>query len=166
MRFVRPEEWADAGEQSCANLYVANCGPAVGLSLMEIAAAFGVFGDVASVHPADGSGARVVVCFADASSARAAMAAWGGDVVCTALGGRALHIRYSLARPAVIAETAAAAVAIDAEELGVPGIHLLKDFVSAEEEKVGEDCKLIVFVLSFALNVSLSLACPGAPCSG
>lgn len=132
-RFMRPA----GGAAESANLYVANCGPAVGVSLSDIAAAFGAFGEVTGVHLADGSGARVVVCFADACSARAAVAAWGGGAACAALRGRTLHIRYSLPQAPPPAASDAAPVALDAEELGVPGVYLAKDFVTADQEKVG-----------------------------
>ncbi|CAA6669498.1 unnamed protein product [Spirodela intermedia] len=88
-RFVRPA----GGAAESANLYVANCGPAVGLSLSDVAAAFGAFGEVAGVHLADGSG--------PASSSASPTPAlrkrpWG------------------------------------------PGVYLVKDFVTAEEEKALE----------------------------
>ncbi|XP_078437736.1 RNA-binding (RRM/RBD/RNP motifs) family protein isoform X2 [Wolffia australiana] len=132
MRFVR--SGGDGGGEESANLYVANCGPAVGVALAEVAAAFGVFGEVAAVHPADGSGSRVVVCFADASSSRAAMAAWGGTAPCPALGGRALHLRYSVSRPPSPPPPDALSVALDAEELALPGLLLAKDFITPDEE--------------------------------
>ncbi|GLT91356.1 hypothetical protein SLE2022_092470 [Rubroshorea leprosula] len=80
------------------NLYVANCGPAVGLSHDTIAAVFSTFGEVKGVYAADESGARVVVSFAEPSSAQSAFTALDGQP-CHDLGGRSLHIRYSMLQP-------------------------------------------------------------------
>ncbi|MQL99219.1 hypothetical protein Taro_031939 [Colocasia esculenta] len=131
-RFASP---VAASTDECPNLYVANCGPAVGFPLADVAAAFAAFGEVAAVHPADGTGARVVVCFADAGGARAAAEALGGGAPCAALGGRVLHIRYSLPRPPPRPVSDATTVALEAAELGVPGVFLVKDFVTAGEEQ-------------------------------
>lgn len=97
-RFVRPtpsSPSSGAGEPNSSNLYVANCGPAVGLSHDAIAAAFSAFGEVNGVYPADESGVRVIVSFADPFSAKSALEALSGRP-CSDLGGRTLHIRYSL----------------------------------------------------------------------
>lgn len=77
------------------NLYVANCGPAVGLSFDSIAAAFRVFGEVKGVHDADETGTRVIVAFGDEDCAKEAFEALNGKR-CSALNGRVLHIRYSM----------------------------------------------------------------------
>lgn len=96
-RFGRPEGGGGGGGPS-PNLYVANCGPAVGISHDEIRSVFGVFGPVKGVYAADDSGARVVVCFDGEVSARAALEALNGRP-CPDLGGRSLHVRYSVERP-------------------------------------------------------------------
>lgn len=80
------------------NLYVANCGPAVGVSFDTIASEFSTFGDVKGIYPADDSGARIIVSYFDQSSAQAALKALDGHP-CPALGGRLLHIRYSIFQP-------------------------------------------------------------------
>lgn len=97
-RFVRPtpsSPASDAGEPNSSNLYVANCGPAVGLSHDAIASVFAGFGEVKGVYAADESGVRVVVSFAEPFSAKAALEALGGRP-CPDLDGRTLHIRYSV----------------------------------------------------------------------
>lgn len=81
--------------KSSPHLYVANCGPAVGLSYDMIASAFSAFGEVMSVHAADESGTRVIVSYHDQSSSQAAMEALNGHP-CPSLGGRSVHIQYSV----------------------------------------------------------------------
>ncbi|KAI4314597.1 hypothetical protein L6164_027486 [Bauhinia variegata] len=49
-------------EESTSNLYVANCGPAVGLSHETIASVFCKFGEVKGVYAADESGSLDRVC--------------------------------------------------------------------------------------------------------
>lgn len=96
-RFGRPNG-KEGQSQSSRNLYVANCGPAVGLSYESIASVFGAFGEVKAVNPADKSGVRVVVSFAEERSARTALETLHGRP-CPQLGGRSLHIRYSFLQP-------------------------------------------------------------------
>lgn len=91
-RFGRPK--GGVGESS-PNLYVANCGPAVGLSFDTIASVFGAFGELKGVHAADESGVRVIVCFSEEHCAQNALKALDGRP-CPDLGGRFLHIRYSV----------------------------------------------------------------------
>lgn len=97
-RFVRPTKSSPSsndGETNSSNLYVANCGPAVGLSHDAIAAVFAAFGEVKGVYAADESGVRVIVSFGDPFSAKAALEALSGRP-CPDLKGRSLHIRYSV----------------------------------------------------------------------
>uniref|UniRef100_A0A453CTY8 RRM domain-containing protein n=1 Tax=Aegilops tauschii subsp. strangulata TaxID=200361 RepID=A0A453CTY8_AEGTS len=118
-----------------AVLYVANCGPAVGLTHDDVAAAFGAFGEVQGVSAADDSGARVIVRFREPAAAGAAMAALHGRP-CGRLSGRVLHIRYSVpAPPKAPVAVSAPPVALSSSELGIPGIHLVQEFVSAAEEQ-------------------------------
>ncbi|XP_060674512.1 alkylated DNA repair protein ALKBH8 homolog isoform X3 [Ziziphus jujuba] len=133
-RFGRPK--GVGGSQLSPNLYVANCGPAVGISYETIALVFGAFGEVSGVHAADESGARVVVSFAEEGSARAAMEALDGRP-CQDLGGRSLHIRYSVLRPPTSLGPVndSVSVSLMASELNIPGLYLLHDFVSCKEEK-------------------------------
>lgn len=131
-RFGRPRE---ADGSSSPNLYVANCGPAVGITHASISEVFGQFGDVKAVHAADESGARVIVCFSDEFSARAALEALHGRP-CSLLGGRTLHIRYSIIRPTVSPLNDSVSVSLSASELDIPGLYLLHDFVTAREEEV------------------------------
>lgn len=77
------------------HLYVANCGPAIGLSLERIAAAFGTFGSVIGAQVADESGARVIITFSGIAPAQAAKEAWDG-VPCSYLDARILHMQYSV----------------------------------------------------------------------
>ncbi|KAF5206302.1 Alkylated dna repair protein alkb-like protein [Thalictrum thalictroides] len=136
-----------SSSSSSSNLYVANCGPYVGISLDQIQLAFSKFGEVKSVCAADQSGARVVVSFSQESSAKAALEAFDGKP-CPYLSGRILHIRYSS-----ILQTSSPSsqvngflsVSLEASELQIPGIYLLKDFVSSEEEEEllsAVDCRL------------------------
>ncbi|XP_057963938.1 alkylated DNA repair protein ALKBH8 homolog isoform X6 [Malania oleifera] len=91
-RFVRP---GGVNGEPRPNLYVANCGPTVGLSFEDIASVFSSFGPVTGVYAADESGARVIISFTEESSAQAALKALNGHP-CPELGGRCLHIRYSI----------------------------------------------------------------------
>ncbi|XP_073220363.1 alkylated DNA repair protein ALKBH8 homolog isoform X4 [Cicer arietinum] len=93
-RFGRPK---NDGEVS-PNLFVANCGPAVGLSHDDIASVFCKFGELNGVYGADESGTRVIVSYSDLGSAQAAMMALHGQP-CSELGGRSLYIRYSVLQP-------------------------------------------------------------------
>ncbi|XP_057849874.1 alkylated DNA repair protein ALKBH8 homolog isoform X4 [Cryptomeria japonica] len=94
LKFVRPK---CVGGQSVPtpHLYVANCGPALGLSLETIATAFGIFGTVASVNTADETGTRVIVTYHGIAPAEAAKESWDG-YPCSYFGGRVLHLQYSV----------------------------------------------------------------------
>ncbi|RWW14250.1 hypothetical protein GW17_00021992 [Ensete ventricosum] len=120
------------------NLFVANCGPAVGMSFDNIESAFGIFGKVLGVHAADETGTRVIVCFSEVSAAQAAFKALNG-LPCADLGGRIMHICYSVVRPLqkvlVVHKDVLFPVSILASDLGIPGIYLVHDFITVEEEK-------------------------------
>ncbi|KAL5550640.1 hypothetical protein UlMin_000816 [Ulmus minor] len=134
-RFGRPKGNGAGKGQSSPNLFVANCGPAVGLSYDDIAAAFGAYGQVKGVFPADESGARVVVCFAEEACARLAMETLDAHP-CSQLGGRSLHIKYSLLQPISQGKpNNCIPVSLMASELNIPGLYLLHDFVSVKEEE-------------------------------
>lgn len=94
-RFTRPKA-RDSG--SSPNLYVANCGPAVGHTIDAITSAFSSYGTVKGVYPADESGTRVIVSFLHTPSAQAAFQALDGRP-CLQLGGRTLHIKFSVFQP-------------------------------------------------------------------
>ncbi|CAN0880218.1 Alkylated DNA repair protein ALKBH8 homolog [Linum grandiflorum] len=131
-RFTRPKG-GDA--QSSPNLYVANCGPAVGLSYDTIASVFSAYGEVAGVYAADESGTRVIVSYGEVDSAQAALQALHGRP-CPELGGRSLHIRASVLHPSgknQVSQTIP--VSYLASEVNIPGLYLLHDFVSVEEEQ-------------------------------
>ncbi|OVA18380.1 RNA recognition motif domain [Macleaya cordata] len=131
-RFVRPSKGLlDSG--SSPNLYVANCGPAVGISFEDIASVFSTFGEVRGVHAADESGARVVVCFFDDISAQKALKAFDGNP-CPQLGGRVLHIRYSILQPSSQIKDSVS-VSLVASELQIPGLFLLHDFITSKDEE-------------------------------
>ncbi|XP_022631641.1 alkylated DNA repair protein alkB homolog 8 isoform X2 [Vigna radiata var. radiata] len=130
-RFGRPK---NHGELS-SNLYVANCGPAVGISDDDIASVFCKFGELKGVYAADESGTRVIVAYAEEGSAQAALEALHGRP-CPELGGRSMHIRYSVLQP-IIQDQASdlVPVSIFASEVSIPGLYLIHDFISAKEEE-------------------------------
>ncbi|CAH1451786.1 unnamed protein product [Lactuca virosa] len=131
-KFTRPKGHDD---ELCCNLYVANCGPAVGLTIDSITSAFSKFGTVTGVYPADESGSRVIVSYYDENSAQSALKALD-RCPCPDLGGRSLHIRYSVQRPQLqVVATDSVEVCLEASELNIPGIYLIHDFVSAQEEE-------------------------------
>ncbi|OMO93721.1 Oxoglutarate/iron-dependent dioxygenase [Corchorus olitorius] len=130
-RFARPKE---GDGESSPNLYVANCGPAVGLSYDTIASAFSSFGEIKGVYAADESGARVIVSFLESGSADSAFKALNGRP-CPHLGGRSLHIRHSVLQPQSSIVHHTVPVALMASDLNIPGLYLFHDFITAEEEK-------------------------------
>ncbi|MFQ6658526.1 hypothetical protein Gotur_027755, partial [Gossypium turneri] len=130
-RFVRPKE---GDSESSPNLYVANCGPAVGLQFDTIASAFSSFGEVKGVYAADESGARVIVSFLEPASAHSAFIALNGRP-CPHLGGRSLHIRHSILQPPSSRGMASVPVSLNASDLNIPGLYLFHDFISAVEEE-------------------------------
>ncbi|PPD69670.1 hypothetical protein GOBAR_DD33449 [Gossypium barbadense] len=130
-RFVRPKE---GDSESSPNLYVANCGPAVGLQFDTIVSAFSSFGEVKGVYAADESGARVIVSFLEPASAHSAFIALNGRP-CPHLGGRSLHIRHSILQPPSSRGMASVPVSLNASDLNIPGLYLFHDFISAVEEE-------------------------------
>lgn len=132
-RFGRPKGLD--GNESTPNLYVANCGPAVGLSFETIASVFGMFGELNGVYTADESGTRVIVSYNDECSAQAAFKALNKRH-CTDLEGRFLHIQYSIVQPPKqVHKNDSTPVCLIASELKIPGLHLWHDFIDAREEE-------------------------------
>jgi alkylated DNA repair protein alkB homolog 8 len=137
--FTRPRQRAEdpAPPTASAVLYVANCGPAVGVTDAEVRAAFSAFGEVAGVHAADNSGTRVIVRFHEPVAAEAAMATLHGRP-CDRLAGRVLHICYSVPVKPKAPASSSLPVAVSASELGIPGIYMVEEFVTAAEEQVAQ----------------------------
>ncbi|CAN4105203.1 unnamed protein product [Withania somnifera] len=129
-RFKRP---VGASEPS-SNLYVANCGPAVGLTLDTIESVFGAYGQVKGVHLADESGTRVIVSYHEEKSAESALKDLNRRA-CPELGGRCLHIQYSVPSVSQVAVNGSIEVSMEASELDIPGLCLIHDFISAKEEE-------------------------------
>ncbi|CAA0812022.1 RNA-binding (RRM/RBD/RNP motifs) family protein [Striga hermonthica] len=121
-------------DETSPHLYVANCGPTVGLSYDAIASVFAAYGEVKGVCAADGSGTRVIVSYHDTSSSRAAMKALNGRL-CSALGGRSLHIQYSMQSFGKVNNIESVSVSTSASDLDIPGLHLVHDFVTDKEEQ-------------------------------
>ncbi|CAL5359292.1 unnamed protein product [Camellia sinensis] len=131
-RFERPK---GLDGESSPNLYVANCGPGVGLSFDTIASVFSTFGEVNGVYAADESGTRVIVSYIEESSAQTALKALNRRP-CPDLGGRFLHIQYSIMQlPKQVNTNDSIPVSLVASELNIPGLHLWHDFVTATEEE-------------------------------
>ncbi|GJW53551.1 alkylated DNA repair protein AlkB homolog 8 [Tanacetum coccineum] len=101
--------------------------PAVGLTLDSIASAFSLYRTVKGVYPADESGCRVIVSYNDETSAQTALNALDRKP-CSDLGGRSLHIHYSVQRPM-------SQVSLEAPEMHIPGVYLIHDFIPAQEEE-------------------------------
>ncbi|XP_016477646.1 alkylated DNA repair protein ALKBH8 homolog [Nicotiana tabacum] len=129
-RFKRP----GGTSESSSNLYVANCGPAVGLTFDTIEAVFGAYGPVKGVYLADESGTRVIVSYHEEKSAESALKTLNRRA-CPELGGRSLHIQYSVHSVCQVAVDDSIPVSMAASELDIPGLYLIHDFISAEEEK-------------------------------
>lgn len=81
-----------------SHLYVANCGPAVGISLSDIKKAFEIFGHVVNVQPAGTSGSRVYVSYDSVDNAMAARSAWNSKP-CDALECRVMLIQHAVPQP-------------------------------------------------------------------
>ncbi|GAV73055.1 2OG-FeII_Oxy_2 domain-containing protein [Cephalotus follicularis] len=140
-RFVRPKKGKGVkGDLVRPNIYVANCGPALGISHDQIASVFSSFGEVHGVYAADESGARVIVSFSLETSAQAALNAFHARP-CPHFGDRTLHIRYSLLHPSTTTQVnnEYVPVSLAASVLNIPGLYLLHDFVSAKEEQARID---------------------------
>ncbi|KAG6782609.1 hypothetical protein POTOM_012019 [Populus tomentosa] len=135
-RFTRPK--TPATDSPSPYLYVANCGPAVGISYDTIASVFNTFGEVKGIYAADESGTRVIVSYSEANSAQQALTALNGKS-CVDLGGRSLHIRYSVIQPNCEAESQQVneqiPVSLLDSEVNIPGLYLVHDFLSPQEEK-------------------------------
>lgn len=132
-----------ATNESSSNLYVANCGPAVGLDFETIKSAFSEFGVVNGVYLADESGTRVIVSFVENSSAKAALEALD-QRPCQELGGRVLHIKYSVFQQPVQKVNDSVPVCLETSDMNIPGICLIHDFITIEEEKellAAVDCR-------------------------
>ncbi|KAL3818369.1 hypothetical protein ACJIZ3_004274 [Penstemon smallii] len=133
-RFTCPKP-KGGDEESSPHLYVANCGPALGLSHDTIASVFGTYGEVKGVYAADDSGTRVIVSYNENTSAEAALKALNGHP-CSNLAGRSLHIRYSVQSLGKVDTNESVAVSRSASDLNIPGLHLVLNFVTAKEEEV------------------------------
>lgn len=81
--------------QGTAHLYVANCGPDVGLAFSDIKKAFEIFGSVENVQLAGASGSRVYVSYHNVDDAVAARNAWNLKP-CDALQGRVMVIQHAV----------------------------------------------------------------------
>ncbi|XP_051151306.1 alkylated DNA repair protein ALKBH8 homolog [Andrographis paniculata] len=131
-RFTRPK---DGIVRHSPHLFVANCGPAVGLSYDQIASVFGAYGEVKGIYPADESGTRVIISYNDISSSQAAMKALNGNP-CRSFGGRYLHIRYSVQTvDTKVNSIASVPVSTSASDMDIPGLYLFHDFVTNTEEQ-------------------------------
>ncbi|KAF2308965.1 hypothetical protein GH714_026275 [Hevea brasiliensis] len=96
---------------------------------------FSKFGQVEGVYAADESGARVIVSYVEVGSAQAALKALDGHS-CPDLGGRSLHIRFSVLQPTSEGQVNdSIPVSLVASELSIPGLNLWHDFVNAKEEQ-------------------------------
>ncbi|KAM7262089.1 hypothetical protein ACFE04_021166 [Oxalis oulophora] len=135
-RFRRPN-LENGGLATSPNLFVANCGPGVGVSHEAISRVFSKFGEVKGVYAADESGARVIVSFSDNDSAKAAIDSLHARP-CDDLLGRTLHIRYSIRNTCTfdnIKVKDCVSVSLTAEEINIPGLFMLHDFVDVNEER-------------------------------
>ncbi|KAK9667681.1 hypothetical protein RND81_13G004500 [Saponaria officinalis] len=134
-KFMRPNNGGVSDTSVSSNLYIANCGPAVGLSFNQISNAFSQFGNVTGVFAADDTLTRVIVSFSEAGSAHSALIAFNGRR-CPLLGDRFLHIRYSVPRPpSPVRSHDFVDVSLTAEELNISGLYLFHDFITPNEEQ-------------------------------
>eukprot|EP00241_Pyramimonas_parkeae_P004597 CAMPEP_0114230918 /NCGR_PEP_ID=MMETSP0058-20121206/3740_1 /TAXON_ID=36894 /ORGANISM="Pyramimonas parkeae, CCMP726" /LENGTH=833 /DNA_ID=CAMNT_0001342179 /DNA_START=52 /DNA_END=2553 /DNA_ORIENTATION=- len=113
------------------HLYLANTGPAVQVPLERVRAALEFFGELEVVSCPDSCRPFVYATFVDQGAADKARMALEGAY----LGDRRLAVRYAeidvSARPALVP----CPIFTSAEATKVPGLVLLPDFISVEEEK-------------------------------
>jgi len=124
-------------------LFVNGVGPCVGISTEAVRESFGEYGDVDGVDVFDPSMARCVVTMRRVDDAIAAQAATH-ETCRPDLGDRRLWVRFSSDPNAIedwTPESAAkqeetwCAATRDSATLGVPGLTLIEDFVTEEEER-------------------------------
>ncbi|KAG9133427.1 hypothetical protein Leryth_013240 [Lithospermum erythrorhizon] len=118
-------------------------GPALDLPYDLISSVFGSYGQIKGVYAADETGTRVVVSFDNQVSATSAMEALNARN-CPQLNNRFLHIRYSVQSISPIQANDSVNVSLEASELGIPGLYLVRDIVSDAEEKellAAVDCR-------------------------
>lgn len=124
-------------------LFVNGVGPCVGISTEAVMESFGEYGDVDGVDVFDPSMARCVVTMRRVDDAIAAQAATH-ETCRPDLGDRRLWVRFSSDPNAIedgTPESAAkqeetwCAATRDSATLGVPGVTLIEDFVTEEEER-------------------------------
>uniref|UniRef100_A0A7I4EC52 tRNA (carboxymethyluridine(34)-5-O)-methyltransferase n=1 Tax=Physcomitrium patens TaxID=3218 RepID=A0A7I4EC52_PHYPA len=118
--------------QGTAHLYVANCGPDVGLAFSDIKKAFEIFGSVENVQLAGASGSRVYVSYHNVDDAVAARNAWNLKP-CDALQGRVMVIQHAV--PQTQSSVEEQVVFTSSADVGVPGLTLYTDFVTLSEEQ-------------------------------
>ncbi|GAQ85696.1 hypothetical protein KFL_002490140 [Klebsormidium nitens] len=129
--FVRPKP----GSPPTCHLYVANLGPAVGVSVLKARTIFAAFGTITDLQEAGESGNRLYVSFADSASAQEARAALH-ERPCLAAGGRVLSIQYAELKTAGLQTgPPLPEVCVSGEQVGIPGLVCIPDFVSEEEER-------------------------------
>ncbi|GJR36072.1 alkylated DNA repair protein AlkB homolog 8 isoform X1 [Tanacetum coccineum] len=109
-KFTRPK---GCHQELSSNFYVANCGPAVGLTLDFITSAFSLYRIVKGVYLADESGFCVIVSYNDETSAQTALNALDRKP-CSDLG---------------------AHVSLEALEMNIPRVYLIHEFISGQEEE-------------------------------
>ena len=124
-------------------LFVNGVGPCVGVSTEAVRESFGEYGDVDGVDVFDPSMARCVVTMARVEDAIAAQAATH-ETCRPDLGDRRLWVRFSSDPNATVRlepesrakqEETWCAATRDSATLGVPGVTLITDFVTEEEER-------------------------------
>ena len=123
-------------------LFVNGVGPCVGISTEAVRESFGEYGDVDRVDVFDPSMARCVVTMRRVEDAIAAQAATH-ETCRPDLGDRRLWVRFSSDPDATDGEPESAvkqeetwcAATRDSATLGVPGVTLIENFVTEEEER-------------------------------
>lgn len=129
--FVRPK----LGSPPTCHLFVANLGPAVGVSVSEARTIFATFGTVTDIQEAGECGNRLYISFADSASAQEARVALH-ERPCLAAGDRVLTIQYAELKAVGLKRgPPPPKVCISGEQVEIPGLIYVPDFVSEEEER-------------------------------
>jgi alkylated DNA repair protein alkB family protein 8 len=128
--FVRPK----AGSPPSCHLYVANLGPAVGVSVTEASAIFSTFGTVTDIQEAGDCGNRLYISFADREAAQNAKAALH-QRPCPAAGGRVIIIQFAELKVTAPTGPPPLEVNFSGQEVGIPGLVYVPEYVSEEVER-------------------------------
>ncbi|GBG83454.1 hypothetical protein CBR_g37166, partial [Chara braunii] len=117
------------------HLYVANCGPGVGIEYEEVEQIFRKFGKLECVQPSLTSQSRTYVSFIEVAAAAAAYAGLNGVEDPCSSRKRIMHIEFAEVASDDFKVPPPCHVCRTSDEVDIPGLFLHTDFITPEEEK-------------------------------